>query len=160
MRFLGFLIPNEICILHIGRHFDPKCIRKHTPYRAMPTLTGQLMALFLSTQDHTNSFVKFLAMCSGYGQERLWKDFESWDTETMLIKLVERLGTLRVTSLEQLSLAEFSGEQTRSKVYENSHKKVLGIWLDLILKVKYSKILIFKAILKCAQILTVNTKSS
>ena len=56
---------------------------------------------------------------------------------------------IRVTSLEQLSVAEFSGEQTRLKVYENGHKKVLGIWLDLVLKVKYSKILIFKAIFLC-----------
>ena len=55
----------------------------------MPTLTGQLMALFLSTQDHTNSFVKFLAMCSGYGQEWLRKNFESWDTKTILSKSVE-----------------------------------------------------------------------
>ena len=31
---------------------------------------------------------------------------------------------IRVTSLEQLSVAEFSGEQTRPKVYENGHKKV------------------------------------
>ena len=52
----------------------------------------------------------------------------------------------RVTSLEQLSVAEFSGENTKPKVYENGHKKVLGIiWFDLVLKVKYSKILIFKA---------------
>ena len=51
-----------------------------------------------------------------------------------------------MTSLEQLSLAEFSGEYARSKVYENDHKNVLGIWLDLVLKVKYSEILIFKAI--------------
>ena len=43
---------------------------------------------------------------------------------------------LRVTSVEQLRLAEFSGEQTRPKVYENGHKKVLGVWLDLVLKVK------------------------
>ena len=48
-----------------------------------------------------------------------------------------------MTSLEQLSVAEFSGEQTRQKVYGNDHKKVLGVWLDLVLKVKYSKILIF-----------------
>ena len=54
-----------------------------------------------------------------------------------------------MTSLEQLSLAEFSGEQTRPKVYENVHKKVLGIWFDLVLSVKYSKILIFKVIFLC-----------
>ena len=36
------------------------------------------------------------------------------------------------TSLEQLNLAEFSGEYTRPKVYENGHKKFLGIWLDLV----------------------------
>ena len=35
------------------------------------------------------------------------------------------------------------------KVYENSHKKDLGIWLDLVLKDKYSKTLIFKAIFLC-----------
>ena len=34
-------------------------------------------------------------------------------------------------------------------VYERGHKKVLGIWLDLVLKVKYSEILIFKAIFLC-----------
>ena len=55
----------------------------------------------------------------------------------------------RVTSLEQLSIAEFSGEYTRPKVYEKGPKKVLSIWLDLVLKVKYSKILIFKAIFLC-----------
>jgi hypothetical protein len=42
----------------------------------------------------------------------------------------------RVTSLEQLSVAEFSGVQTRLKVYENGHKKVLGTWLDLVSNVK------------------------
>ena len=31
-------------------------------------------------------------------------------------------------------------------VYENSHNKALGIWLDLVLKVKYGEILIFKAL--------------
>ena len=36
-----------------------------------------------------------------------------------------------MTSLEQLSLAEFSGEYARSKVYENDHKNVLGVWLNL-----------------------------
>ena len=55
----------------------------------------------------------------------------------------------RVTSIEQLSLAEFSGEYTRPNVYENGHKNVQGIWLDLVLKVKYSEILIFKAIFLC-----------
>ena len=35
------------------------------------------------------------------------------------------------------------------KVSENGHKKVLGIWLDLVLKVKYNEILIFKAIFLC-----------
>ena len=50
-----------------------------------------------------------------------------------------------MTSLEQLSVAEFIGEKTMPKVYENDHKKVLSISFDLILRVKYSKILIFKA---------------
>ena len=37
--------------------------------------------------------------------------------------------TSRVTSLEQLRVAEFSGEYTRPKVYENGHKKFLGTYL-------------------------------
>jgi hypothetical protein len=37
-----------------------------------------------------------------------------------------------VTSLEQLSVADFSGEQARPKVYENVHKNVLAIWLVLV----------------------------
>ena len=32
---------------------------------------------------------------------------------------------------------------------KKGHKKFLGIWLDLALKVKYSEILIFKAIFLC-----------
>jgi hypothetical protein len=43
---------------------------------------------------------------------------------------------IRVTSLEQLSIAELNGEKTNPKVYENSHKKVFGSWFDLVLKVK------------------------
>ena len=42
----------------------------------------------------------------------------------------------RVTTLEQLSVAEFSGEYTRPKVYENGHEYVLAIWLDLVLNIK------------------------
>ena len=38
-----------------------------------------------------------------------------------------------MTSLEQLSVAEFSGEKARPRVYENGHKNVLVIWLDLLL---------------------------
>ena len=56
---------------------------------------------------------------------------------------------VRVTSLEQLSLAEFSGELARPNVYENSNKNVLGIWIDLKWKVKYSTILVFKVIFLC-----------
>ena len=41
----------------------------------------------------------------------------------------------RVTSLEQLSLAEFSGEYARPKVCEIGHKNVLGIWINLVPKV-------------------------
>ena len=55
----------------------------------------------------------------------------------------------RVTSLEHLSLAEVSGELVRQKVYENGHKNVLGIWIDLEWKVKYSTILVFKVIFLC-----------
>jgi len=32
------------------------------------------------------------------------------------------------------------------KMYENGHKNVLGIWFDLVSKIKYSTILIFKVI--------------
>ena len=56
---------------------------------------------------------------------------------------------LRVTSLEQLSVAEFSGEQVRPMFYEKGHKKVLGIWFYLLLRVKYSTIRIFKVIFLC-----------
>ena len=56
---------------------------------------------------------------------------------------------LRVTSLEQLSKAKFSDELARPKVCKNVHKKILGILFDLVLKVKYSTILIFKAIFLC-----------
>ena len=45
--------------------------------------------------------------------------------------------------VEQLSLAEFSGEQTRQKVYENDHKDVPGIWFDSVTKV-FAKIRVFK----------------
>ena len=38
--------------------------------------------------------------------------------------------------LEQLSIAEFSGEQARPKVYKHGHKNVLAIWLDLVLNIK------------------------
>ena len=31
----------------------------------------------------------------------------------------------RVTSVKQFSIAEFSGEEARPKVYENGHRKVL-----------------------------------
>ena len=44
-----------------------------------------------------------------------------------------------MTSLEQLSVAEFSGEYARPKVYENGLKNVLAIWLDLEFKVKNVK---------------------
>ena len=54
-----------------------------------------------------------------------------------------------MTSLEQLSFAEFSGELVRQKVYENNHKSVLGIWMDLKWKVKYNTILVLKVIFLC-----------
>ena len=44
------------------------------------------------------------------------------------------LKSIKVTSLEQLSVAEFSGELARLKLYGNDLKKVLGIWFDLVLK--------------------------
>ena len=43
---------------------------------------------------------------------------------------------IRVTSLEQLSVAEFSDEYAKPKAYENDHRKVLGIWFYVVLKVK------------------------
>ena len=42
----------------------------------------------------------------------------------------------RVASLEQLSLAEFNGEEARPKVYKKGHKNVLGIWFNSETKVK------------------------
>ena len=42
----------------------------------------------------------------------------------------------RVTSLQQVSVAEFSGEQARLKVYKNGHKNVLAIQLDLVSNIK------------------------
>jgi hypothetical protein len=42
-----------------------------------------------------------------------------------------------VISLEQLSLAEISGEQARPKIY--GHKNVPEIWVDLVTKVKIYK---------------------
>ena len=54
-----------------------------------------------------------------------------------------------MTSLEQLSVTELSGDLTSPKVYENGHKKFLGIWFDLVFDAKYSEILIFKAISLC-----------
>ena len=61
---------------------------------------------------------------------------------TRLRHLLLCLTHIRVTSLEQLSVAEFS-------VYGNSYKKVLGIWFNLVLKVQYSTIQIFKLIILC-----------
>ena len=43
---------------------------------------------------------------------------------------------IRVASLEQLSVDEFSGEQARLKVYKNGHTNVLVIWLDLVPNIK------------------------
>ena len=48
-----------------------------------------------------------------------------------------------MTSLKQLSLEEFSGEEERPKVYENGHTNVLGIWTNSERKLKYSTILSF-----------------
>ena len=42
----------------------------------------------------------------------------------------------RMTSLGQLSSAEFIVEYARPKVYENDHKNVLEIWFNLVSKVK------------------------
>ena len=38
-------------------------------------------------------------------------------------------------------------------VYEKGHKKVLGIWFDLVLRVKYSTIPIFKVTLSSITLL-------
>ena len=58
----------------------------------------------------------------------------------------------RVTSLEQLSLAEFSGVKALLQVYENSNKNGLGIWINLVSTVNYSTILIFKVIFLCQKL--------
>ena len=50
---------------------------------------------------------------------------------------------IRVTSLEQLSVAEFSDEYAKPKAYENDHRKVLGIWFYVVLKVKLWEYFIF-----------------
>ena len=46
---------------------------------------------------------------------------------------------IRVTSLEQLSVADFSGEKARPKVKENDHKNVPRIWFNSVMKVKICK---------------------
>ena len=66
---------------------------------------------------------------------------------SLIVPIICGLWPNRVTSLDQLSVAEFSGGQ-RPKVNENGLKNVLGIWFDLVLvlKVNYSTMLIFKVI--------------
>ena len=56
-----------------------------------------------------------------------------------LIQIAQSPVLIRVPSLEQLCVAEFSGEQARPKVYENGLENVLVIWLDLELMVKNVK---------------------
>ena len=78
----------------------------------------------------------------------------TWNLSNLSFKLVKLVWSwsncffynIRVTSLELLRVVEFSGEQARPKVYGNGLQKVLGIWFDLALKVKYSTILFFKEI--------------
>ena len=53
-----------------------------------------------------------------------------------LTKSALKFMKVRVTSLEQLSVAEFSDEYAKPKAYENDHRKVLGIWFYVVLKVK------------------------
>ena len=43
---------------------------------------------------------------------------------------------VRVTSLEQLSVAELSGKKTRPKVCKNSNEKILVVLLDSVSNVK------------------------
>ena len=57
----------------------------------------------------------------------------------LLVRMYLTLVHNRVTSLEQLSLAEFSGEYARPKINENEHKKVPGIWFNSVMKVKICK---------------------
>ena len=47
---------------------------------------------------------------------------------------------VRVTSLEQLSVAEFSCKKARPKVYKNNNRNVLLIWLDKVLNSKFGDI--------------------
>ena len=65
----------------------------------------------------------------------IWKLPETMNIHSLALSSFSYV-VIRVTSLEQLSVAEFSGEYTSSKVYENGHKNVLAIWLDLLSNVK------------------------
>ena len=67
----------------------------------------------------------------------LWSCLLMSSVDTDLIK--QKCTYVKVTSLEQLSLAEFSREKTRQKVFESGYKNVLPIDFDLVLKVKCSK---------------------
>ena len=60
-------------------------------------------------------------------KSKAYTSYSREDKKIVKWQKVWRHKNSRVTSLEQLSLAEFSGEYARSKVYENDHKNVLGI---------------------------------
>ena len=49
----------------------------------------------------------------------------------------------RVTTLEQMSVADFSGDKARPKVYKNGRKNVLAIWVDLVSNKSLSPIFVF-----------------
>jgi hypothetical protein len=83
--------------------------------------------------------------------QKYFSSFRGWSLKIYLLFLLISLYYTdnKGTSIEQLSLAEFSGELVRPRFYENGSKDVLRIWFDLVLKVKFNTILIFKVIFLC-----------
>ena len=75
----------------------------------MKLVTRNNLALFTQLRDHTSEII-------------MW-DSNTYSSITFCI-------LVRVTSLEQLSLTEFSGELFRPKVNGSDRKNVLGIWID------------------------------
>ena len=83
--------------------------------------------------------------------QKYFSSFRGWSLKIYLLFLLisPYYTDNKETSLEELSLAEFSGELVRQRFYENDYKDVLRIWFDLVWKVKYNTILIFKVIFLC-----------
>ena len=79
--------------------------------------------------------------------QKYFSSFRGWSLKIYLLFLLISLYYTdnKGTSIEQLSLAEFSGELVRPRFYENGSKDVLRIWFDLVLRVKFNTILILKS---------------